>query len=248
MGDFAAPVLDLFSILKLQDKTSLEIEAQTTNPRGMTTGYPRASTGQIFHPFETIHEHDDDSFDTELIKARRKTQLEIECSQDGLNAGKSTCLSIPAPKAWRRSSKNQARSSKPYNDTAKLQPAYAQECSAPVHENASTLMLAQFPANATNPSCHSEDFFDTELIKARRKTQLEIESLSVGTSTCLPIPAPKVWRRSSKKQACSTLTVDAAKLQLAHTEQCTSLIHEIDASNIDEWTRDFLRLVIVNES
>ena len=96
-----------------------------------------------------------------------------------------------------------------------------------------------------------EDARDTALIKARRMPHHAIECLPVvpdAASKLVSIPAPKVWRRSERKQQCSPAAVDAAKLQSAHAEARTEPVREIAASNMDEWTRDFLVLVELNET
>ena len=98
-----------------------------------------------------------------------------------------------------------------------------------------------------------EDARDTALIKARRMPHHAIECLPVvpdagHPSKLVPIPAPKVWRRSERKQQYSPAAVDAATLQSAHAEARTDPVREIAASIMDEWTRDFLVLVELNET
>jgi hypothetical protein len=78
-----------------------------------------------------MHKHIEESFDEALIKTRRKNELEIESSSAALNSGKPIWLPIPAPKIWRRSSKQPTCS---FQDAAKMRPAHAQECTAPIDE------------------------------------------------------------------------------------------------------------------
>ncbi len=119
-----------------------------------------------------------------------------------------------------------------------------------------TQPIGQSPANQSdfysqiphmNHEC-TEDSLDTMLIKARTKTQIEC---SVGLTvekndvTYASIPAPKVWRRSSRKQTCSPPTI---VLQPEQAQESSAPICEITALNIDEWTRDFLMLALLNEN
>jgi hypothetical protein len=96
---------------------------------------------------------------------------------------------------------------------------------------------------------HAVDSLDEELIRARgMPIECVLVAHNAGQQTCLSLPAPKVWHRSLKKQACFTPSDDATILHAANDRDCAAPIYEIPASDMDEWTRDFLMLAEVNEN
>jgi hypothetical protein len=59
------------------------------------------------------------------------------------------------------------------------------------------------------------------------------------------MPAPKVWQRASRKQVTQSFVPSARSTQL---DPCNNNIpSESDPTVLDEWSRDFLCLVGLNE-
>jgi hypothetical protein len=98
-----------------------------------------------------------------------------------------------------------------------------------------------------------DEAFDTELIKARRPPYLTSSpsGLPSGEISTASMPAPKLWQRTSKKQVPCTLSVlptERSNRGDIH-DDCVPMgtTGESPSTDTDEWSRDFLVLVELNE-
>jgi hypothetical protein len=102
----------------------------------------------------------------------------------------------------------------------------------------------------------SEDSFEAKLIAAKcircRSTankDFEESDQAAKCSTSSAIPAPKLWRRSSKKQQdavfTSALQPEILEPSEVHQDAVPCLLAE--SAEMDEWARSFFSLVGLNE-
>jgi hypothetical protein len=107
----------------------------------------------------------------------------------------------------------------------------------------------------------SDDSFEAKLISIRCRSTANKDFLKCNpTAKCSSpsaIPAPKTWRRNSKKQ--DTVTTSALKLEILKQFDMSE-VHQIavpcfnscpatesSPCEMDEWTKNFLSLVELND-
>mmetsp|Transcript_33837 Transcript_33837/g.70975 ORF Transcript_33837/g.70975 Transcript_33837/m.70975 type:complete len:106 (-) Transcript_33837:6-323(-) len=97
----------------------------------------------------------------------------------------------------------------------------------------------------------NHEVVDEELIKARRPPHAASSSSGLEPGENLSassMPAPKVWKRTSRKQVPYSVTPTEISTQgIPHDIIPISPTSESVTSDIDEWSKEFLFVVELNE-
>ncbi len=105
----------------------------------------------------------------------------------------------------------------------------------------------------------SDDSFEAKLIAARGMRSRSTANMNLkdcdSTAKCastMAIPAPKIWRRRSSKKQQQDPTASSPEmlqqLDLSDVDQITVPSLDTKPNDTDEWTRDFMSLVGLNDA